>query len=106
MSNMISQPKNRSRVSQWFRYGFGGLVVLLCAGLLAIGVRAQTPAKPVPPAPIDGPGSTYSQPPRAEVPHSPTLPYGLALMARFDLLPTLRDTKCVMDSSYEHSGGN
>ncbi|MCW3101193.1 MAG: hypothetical protein JWL77_6811 [Chthonomonadaceae bacterium] len=27
-------------------------------------------------------------------------------MARPDLLPTLRDTKCVMDSSYEHSGGN
>lgn len=66
-------------------------------------ILAQTSAKPTP---IDGPGSTYSQPPRANIPHSPPLPYGLALMARFDLLPTLRDTKCVMDSSYEHSGGN
>jgi hypothetical protein len=56
--------------------------------------------------PVNGPGSTLSQTPRAAVPHAPRLPYGLQLMARFDLLPTLRDTKCVQDSSYDRSGGN
>lgn len=71
--------------------------------VLAVGGGAQTPAKPTP---INGPGSTLSQTPRADVPHSPPLPYGLQLMSRFDLLPTLRNTKCVQDSSYDRSGGN
>jgi hypothetical protein len=100
----MSQPRNRFRAHFCPSRVIGGLTALAYAALLATGARAQTPAAK--PAPIDGPGSTYSQPPRANVPHSPALPYGLALMARPDLLPTLRDTKCVMDSSYEHSGGN
>lgn len=58
------------------------------------------------PSVIEGPGSTLSQSARRHVPHSPPLPYGLQLMAHFDLLPTLRDTKCVQDSSYDRSGGN
>ncbi|HEV2471018.1 MAG TPA: DUF2961 domain-containing protein, partial [Chthonomonadales bacterium] len=56
--------------------------------------------------PVDGPGSTYSQAPRPEIPNSPHMPYGLQLMSRFDLLPKLRDTKCMQDSSYDRSGGN
>ncbi len=87
------------------RSAIGAMVACVSVVLLVKGAVAQTPP-PAKPTPIDGPGSTYSQTPRARVPHSPALPYGLALMARFDLLPTLRDTKCVMDSSYEHSGGN
>jgi hypothetical protein len=55
---------------------------------------------------INGPGSTLAQSPRPSVPHSPRMPYGLQLMARFDLLPLLRDTRCVQDSSYDRSGGN
>ncbi len=78
------------------------VVTCLVAGHTAV---AQPTQKPLPPA-IEGPGSTLSQAPRASVPESPALPYGLALMARFDLLPTLRDSKCVMDSSYDRSGGN
>ncbi len=76
---------------------------LLTAGAAAFGVaRRDTPVPP----PIDGPGSTYAKAPRASVPNTAPLPYGLALMDRFDLLPMLRDTKCVMDASYDHSGGN
>jgi hypothetical protein len=55
---------------------------------------------------VDGPGSTLSQTPRAKVANSAKLPYGLQLLAQPDLLPLLRDTRCVMDSSYDHSGGN
>ena len=79
------------------------VVTLLATGLYA---AAQSAQKPLPPAVIEGPGSTLSQAIRPSVQNSPVLPYGLALMARFDLLPTLRDTKCVMDSSYDRSGGN
>lgn len=71
----------------------------LCAATL---VSAQTPA----PEAVDGPGSAISLAPRPHVVRVRKLPYGLPLMARFDLLPQLRDTKCVMDSSYDRSGGN
>jgi hypothetical protein len=55
---------------------------------------------------VNGPGSTLSQTPRAKVANSPKMPYGLQLLARPDLLPLLRDSRCVMDASYDHSGGN
>src|SRR5947208_1794645 len=55
---------------------------------------------------IEGPGSTLSQAPRPSKVRAPRLPYGLELMAHFELLPLLRDTKCVQDSSYDRSGGN
>lgn len=58
------------------------------------------------PNPINGPGSTLSQAPRPPLPHSPALPYGLQLLSRFDLLPYLRDTKCVQDSSYDRAFNN
>ena len=80
------------------------LAVVVCLSSAHV-AAAQSAHKPLPP-PIEGPGSTLSQTPRPSVPNSPVLPYGLALMARFDLLPTLRDTKCVMDSSYDRGGGN
>lgn len=83
---------------------FRSACVCLCVAF--VGLKPGSAQPPVKWTPVDGPGSTVSRSPRLTVPHSPALPYGLALMARFDLLPTLRDSKCVMDSSYDHSGGN
>ena len=108
MSKSTFQPGLRSRDRCGDRIGTPMALVCgilsIIASFLASGTAlAQTPVKLTP---IDGPGSTYSQAPRPNVPNSPSLPYGLALMARLDVLPTLRDTKCVMDSSYDHSGGN
>jgi hypothetical protein len=109
MSTSVSKRRLRSGKRGRRNADAGTSITLLCvlapvvAGLVALRAAAQTPAKPTP---VDGPGSTYSQATRSPVPNSPALPYGLALMSRFDLLPTLRDTKCVMDSSYEHNGGN
>jgi hypothetical protein len=84
--------------------GFCGPAALLV--LISITAARGQNAPTGTPVSIDGPGSTLSQVPRKSAPHSPRLPYGLQLMARFDLLPTLRDTKCVQDSSYDRSGGN
>ena len=56
--------------------------------------------------PIPGPGSTLAQNALSGVPNTTPLPYGLALMAHWDLLPVLRDTRCLQDSSYDPSGGN
>ncbi|MDE2125867.1 MAG: DUF2961 domain-containing protein [Armatimonadetes bacterium] len=75
------------------------ILLAILAGLL------QTVQNPLG-TPIDGPGSTLSLARRIALPNSPAMPYGLQLMARFDLLPTLRDTRCVQDSSYDRSGGN
>ncbi|HZP81998.1 MAG TPA: DUF2961 domain-containing protein [Chthonomonadaceae bacterium] len=79
---------------------FFALSMALC------GTGQAQEAKPPAPTVIEGPGSTLSQMPRPKVPASPRLPYGLQLMARFDLLPLLRDTRCVQDSSFDRSGGN
>lgn len=83
------------------------LPILLFLSMIAACGRAEAQAAPqtTPPS-IDGPGSTLSQSPRPRPAHASKLPYGLPLMARFDLLPMLRDTKCVQDSSYDRSGGN
>ncbi len=78
-----------------------GFLALICLFALTITTALAQQA-----APINGPGSTLSQSARPKVPRSPKLPYGLQLMARFDLLPMLRDTRCVQDSSYDRSGGN
>jgi hypothetical protein len=67
---------------------------------------SATAAQQFTPPFIEGPGSTLSQAARPAVPRSPKLPYGLQLMAKFALLPTLRDTRCMQDSSYDRSGGN
>src|SRR5579871_1451183 len=75
-------------------------LVFLAGSAGAQGTPQNTPSA------IEGPGSTLSQSPRPNIPHSPKLPYGLQLMARFDLLPVLRDTRCVQDSSYDRTGGN
>lgn len=83
------------------RQGLLAGALVLCTGA----ARAQGTATGTP-QPINGPGSTLSKAPRPKVPHSPKLPYGLQLMALFDLLPVLRDTRCVQDSSYDRSGGN
>jgi hypothetical protein len=84
--------------------GLYGAATLLTLISITLANAQNTPANA--PVPINGPGSTLSQTPRKSTPHSPHLPYGLQLMARFDLLPTLRDTKCVQDSSYDRTGGN
>ena len=93
----------------WHLLSTATLAVLLTAGLL-LPVLAQNSAPPASgittPAFTNGPGSTLSMQPRPAVPHTPRIPYGLELMARFDLLPLLRDTYCVQDSSYDRSGGN
>ncbi|CCW34456.1 Protein of unknown function (DUF2961) [Chthonomonas calidirosea] len=77
----------------------------LIAVILALGAEflyaQQSPVAL--PNPINGPGSTLSLAPRAALPHSPPLPYGLELLSRFDLLPYLRDSRCVQDSSYDRN---
>jgi len=78
------------------------ILITLLLSLITLAARAQTTAPQI----IEGPGSTLSQSPRPKIPHSPKLPYGLQLMARFDLLPMLRDTKCVQDSSYDRTAHN
>jgi hypothetical protein len=82
---------------------FGGVTLFVAGVALFCGAAG---AQQFSPAFVEGPGSTLSQAPRAVVPHSPKLPYGLQLMAKFALLPTLRDTRCMQDSSYDRSGGN
>src|SRR5579871_5297667 len=77
------------------------LLCVLCLAALQRSLAAQEAPKI-----IEGPGSTLSQAPRPAVGHARKLPYGLELMAHFELLPLLRDTKCVQDSSYDRSGGN
>lgn len=47
--------------------------------------------------PIPGPGSTLALNPIRALPDVTPLPYGLPLMARFDLLPLLRDTRCFQE---------
>src|SRR5579871_686522 len=79
------------------------LATLLLAG--TVNLWAQPPGSPKE-VPINGPGSTLPQSPHPHIPHSPRLPYGLQLMAHPELLPLLRNTKCVQDSSYDRSGGN
>ncbi len=80
--------------------------MLLALGSTAVGLaRAQGNDTPTV-KPIIGPGSTLSQNALVAIPATAPLPYGLALMARWDLLPTLRDTRCFQDSSYDPSGGN
>lgn len=80
------------------------LMAVVCALSLSLVGKAQTPPAAV--KPIPGPGSTYAQQPLATVPHSPALPYGLQLLAHFELLPIFRDTRCFQDASYDPSGGN
>jgi hypothetical protein len=75
-------------------------LLFVIAGMPASAQQTDTPQ------PINGPGSTLSQKPRPRVAHSPKIPYGLQLMAHFETLPLLRDTRCVQDSSYDRSGGN
>ena len=84
--------------------GTASVLATICVAIACNGALAQPPPRVL--KPIEGPGSTLSQAPRPDVPNSPQLPYGLQLMSRFDLLPTFRDTRCVMDSSYDRSGGN
>src|SRR5580704_1421186 len=84
--------------------GFFGSATLLA--LISITAAHSQDRPTSTPAVVNGPGSTLSQAPRAAISHSPKIPYGLQLMARFDLLPILRATKCVQDSSYDRSGGN
>jgi hypothetical protein len=72
--------------------------------VFALGALSSLPATADPP--VNGPGSTLAQQPLAALPHSPKLPYGLQLMARPDLLPLLRDSKCFQDSSFDRTGGN
>lgn len=79
-------------------YTVGALAVML----IAAAAQAQDVLGP----PIDGPGSTLSLAKRTRIAGVKPMLYGLQLMARFDLLPTLRDTRCVQDSSYDRSGGN
>ncbi len=81
-------------------------VVVTLACLLATTFLISTAQKTPTLVPVDGPGSTISQKPRPRVGGVTPLLYGLPLMARLDMLPQFRDTKCVMDSSYDHSGGN
>src|SRR5579871_1604178 len=81
------------------------ILITLMLSFITITARAQSNA-PSAPQVIEGPGSTLSQRPRPKIAHSPKLPYGLQLMARFDLLPALRDTKCVQDSSYDRTAHN
>ena len=80
----------------------GAALIMLAGGkLVSAQGKDTTTVKPIP-----GPGSTLSQNALASLPNAAPMPYGLALMARWDLLPTLRDTRCFQDSSYDPSGGN
>lgn len=84
------------------------LRMLLGIGLVMVAMAAQAQLGEPPnfKEATDGPGSSLSQKARPKVAKSPKMPYGLQLLARPDLLPMLRDTRGVMDSSYDHSGGN
>ncbi len=82
------------------------LFVGLVAAVGALGMARAQQGKKEDVKAIPGPGSTYSLNPVTTVPNTAALPYGLPLMARFDLLPMLRDTRCFQDSSYDPSGGN
>ena len=91
-------------VKSYLRLLLGCLAAVGMLGMFA-SVEAQQAKKEAVKA-VPGPGSTYSLNPVTPVPGAAPLPYGLQLMARFDLLPVLRDTRCFQDSSYDPSGGN
>ena len=98
----ITPMKNRKHLcSPLF---LSGALLMLGAACGLSAVYAQD--KPAAVKPIPGPGSTLARNPIAALPDVAPLPYGLQLMARFDLLPMLRDTRCFQDSSYDPSGGN
>lgn len=83
------------------------ILLLLALGMVLVpDGGAQQARVPQAADTVNGPGSTLSQKPRPGSERASALPYGLQLLARPDLLPVLRDTRCVMDSSFDRSGGN
>ena len=106
---MASNPLARKNFIPGAHYAIGVFALLIALSLQLAWIAPNggaAAAQQFDPPFIEGPGSTLSQAPRPAVPHSPKLPYGLQLMAKFGLLPTLRDTRCVQDSSYDRTGGN